>query len=268
MGHISVQMAASRNPAMMRPGLASMMLRISNLSPEEIRAHIDESNRDSYKVEARYICWENRALHLDYDFISCPCRPECWCRRKGCLGHYRIKDISFGQFLETYVTLWIRLRARDNVKRSVLTCKPLKGREENAVAALNWLQQNWSASLAKARACMKCGLCDPNIGIERRVENLYEAKMWSQLFYDVLVPYDNGSFRRIRRAGHTTTDFLTMNRELFRDLRSFADQHELDVPSIRRLDSPSAIAPCLPPLAGGQPLSRVLDKIFYSPKKR
>jgi len=111
-------------------------------------------------------------------------------------------------------------------------------------------------------------LCGPNISIERRVENLYEAKMWSQLFYDVLVPYDTTSIRIMRQAGYTTTDFLAMNRELFQDLRRLAEEHELNVLNIRQLDSPSAIAASLSPPAGGQPLSRVLDKIFYSPKKR
>jgi hypothetical protein len=130
---------------------------------------------------------------------------------------------------------------------------------------LKWLDQNWSASLAKARGCNKCGLCDPNISIEGGVTNLYEAKMWSQLFYDVLVPFDTASKKAIKRAGYPTTDFLTMNRELFLDLRRFAEAHGLDVAAIRKLDSPSAIAPSLSPLAGGQPLSRVLDKIFYNP---
>jgi len=94
---------------------------------------------------------------------------------------------------------------------------------------------------------------------------LYEAKMWSQLFYDLLVPYDTRSKNEMKRAGYTTTDFLRMNIELFRDLKRFAEAYELDVPGIRRLDSPSAIAPCLSSLPGGQPLSRVLDKVFYSP---
>jgi hypothetical protein len=176
--------------------------------------------------------------------------------------------MSFNQFLDTYVTLWTPRNARQNIKSAVLTGKPFKGRQRNAVPALKWLHQNWPASLAKARACDKCGLCDPRISIESSVANLYEAKIWSQLFYDVLVPFDTTSKKEIKRAGYTTTDFLTMNKELFRDLRKFAEAHRLDVGDIRGLDSPSAIAPSLSPLAGGQPLSRVVDKMFYSPKKR
>jgi hypothetical protein len=166
------------------------MERISSLSPEEIRKRIEESNLASYKSRAQYVCWENRALRSDYEFIDCPCGPECWCKHRGCLGHYRIKEISFKQFVETYVNLWTPKNARENIKSAVLTGKPFRGRQRNAIPALRWLHQNWSASLAKARGCNKCGLCDPNISIDGSVTNLYEAKMWSQLFYDVLVPFD------------------------------------------------------------------------------
>ncbi len=241
------------------------MVRISSLSPGEIRKRIEESNQASYKSRAQYVCWENRALCSDYEFIDCPCLLECWCKHRSCLGHYRIKEISFNQFLDTYVNLWTPKNARENIKSAVLTGKPFRGRQRNAIPALRWLRQNWSVSLAEARGCNKCGLCDPNISIDGSVTNLYEAKMWSQLFYDVLVPFDTASKKEIKRAGYTTTHFLTMNRELFRDLRRFADAHGLDVAGIRNLDSPSAIAPSLSSLAGGQALSRVLDKIFYSP---
>lgn len=244
------------------------MVRISSLSPGEIRKRIEESNQASYKGRAQYVCWENRASRSDYEFIDCPCGPECWCKHRGCLGHYRIKEISFNQFVDTYVNLWTPKNARENIKSAVLTGKPFRGRQSNAIPALKWLHQNWSASLAKARGCNKCGLCDPNISIEGSVTNLYDAKMWSQLFYDVLVPFDTASKKEIKRAGYTTTEFLTMNRELFRDLRRFAEAHGLDVAGIRKLDSPSAISPSLSSLAGGQPLSRVLDKIFYSPRKK
>ena len=210
------------------------MERISRLSPGKVRKRIEESNQASYKGRAHYVCWENRALHSDYEFIDCACGLECWCEHRGCLGHYRIKEISFNQFLDTYVNLWIPKNARENIKNAVLNGKPFRSRQRNAIPALKWLNQNWSASLAKARVCNKCGLYDPNISIEGRVTNLYEAKMWAQLFYDVLVPFDTASKKEIKRAGYTTADFLTMNRELFRDLRRFAEAHGLNVAGIKR----------------------------------
>jgi hypothetical protein len=91
--------------------------------------------------------------------------------------------------------------------------------------------------------------------------------MWSQLFYDSLVPFDTKSKAKIKRAGYPDPErhFLAMNRELFRDLRKLSDAHRLGVPGIRHLDSPCSVIPQLPAPAGGQPLSRVVDKIFYSP---
>jgi hypothetical protein len=59
-----------------------------------------------------------------------------------------------------------------------------------------------------------------------------------------------------------------MNEDLFCDLRRFAEAHNVDIPTIRALDSPHAVVPGLTPTSGGQPLSRVVDKIFYSPKRQ
>lgn len=241
--------------------------RISDLSLDDIRRRIDQSNCDSHEAKARYVYWENRALHADYEFIDCPCEAGCWCRGMGCAGHYRIKKISFDQFLNTYVLLWIPKNSRNNIKSAVLEGQLFNGRQRNAVPVLQWLGKNWSASLARARDSESCGLCEPTVTIDRPISNLYEAKMWSQLFYDVLVPFDTASKREIKRAGYETADFSVMNKELFRDLRRLAEAHGLDVPAIRRLDSPFSL-PSVRPLAGGQPLSRVIDKIFYSPKTK
>jgi len=177
-------------------------VRICNMSAEDIRQRAERSNRDSYEATAKYICWEQRALRSDYEFIDCPCASECWCRRWGCLGHYRIKEISFDQFLTTYVSLWIPQNARKNVTSAVLEGRPFGGRQRNAVPALHWLRQNWASSLGSARDSGRCGLCDSAFSLDYRVANLYEAKMWSQLFYDALAPFDTASKLKIRRAGY------------------------------------------------------------------
>lgn len=127
------------------------------------------------------------------------------------------------------------------------------------------------AFLSEVRAYDRCGLCDATLPQVAAVNNLYEGKIWSQLFYDSLVPFDTASRTRIRRAGYTDPqrDFLAMNRELFGDLtnRTFAEIHSLGVLDIRQLDSPRAIDPSLTVSPRGQPLSRVVDKIFYSPSR-
>jgi hypothetical protein len=97
--------------------------------------------------------------------------------------------------------------------------------------------------------------------------HLYEAKMWSQLYYDLIVPFDTGSRAKIKKAGYSDPEknFLEMNRDLFRDLRRLAEYHGLGVTCLRAFDSPWSVCPELQRPMGGQPLSRVLDKIFYKP---
>ena len=91
--------------------------------------------------------------------------------------------------------------------------------------------------------------------------------MWSQLFYDSLVPYDTGSRTRIIQSGYTNParDYTRTNQELFEDLRKFASRNKLGVADLRGLDTPWEVATNLVPVENGQPLSRVLDKMFYSP---
>lgn len=246
---------------------------ICSLSPDEIRRVTRDSNKVSAQGSQEYVAWENRAIHSDYDFITCRCGDECWCKRNSCVGHYRLKEVTFGQFLATYVTPWIPPKARRNVKDAVLEETPFSGHERNAIKPLKWLQENWSRVLDQVRSHDKCGLCDPTVRLDDHVSNGYEVnnpyagKMWSQLFYDSLVPFDWKSKARIKRAGYSdpARAFFAMNRELFRDLRSLSEDHGLGVPGVRQLDSPWMVVPQLPVPVGGQRLSRIVDKIFYSP---
>ncbi len=240
---------------------------ITSWSPDQIRRVIRDSNKQSAQGSQRYVVWENRAIHSDYEFKACPCGDDCWCKRNACAGHYRLKEVTFDEFLETYVTLWTPPTARENVKGAVLEGTPFNGRQRNAIKPLQWLQENWPIILDKVRGYDKCGLCDSTMPLIAHVSNLYEGKMWSQLFYDSLVPFDTKSRAQIKRAGYPdpTKDFLAMNRELFRDLRRLSDAHGLGVPGVRQLDSPCMVVPQLREPTGGQPLSRVVDKIFYSP---
>lgn len=91
--------------------------------------------------------------------------------------------------------------------------------------------------------------------------------MWSQLFYDSAVPFDSKSCSKITQSGYTNPlkDFAKMNRELFTDLRLFASRNNMDVVELRNLDRPWSVSQELVSNKNGQPLSRVLDKIFYSP---
>jgi hypothetical protein len=234
---------------------------------EVVRRVIRESNDQSAKGSQKYVLWENSAIHTDYEFMTCPCNESCWCKRHACNGHYRIREMVFDQFLETYVKLWIPPKARDNIKNAVRFRTSFNGRQRNAVKPLQWLRVNWSDVLARVRGHNKCGLCDSSFPVGEDVTNLYQAKMWSQLLYDCVVPFDTKSKARIKKSHYTDPikDFMAMNRELFDDLRKLSETSGLDVEGIRNLDRPWAVLKHLRKPIGGQPLSRVLDKMFYAP---
>lgn len=234
---------------------------------QDLRRTIRESNERSNTGTQQYLFWENKAIQSDYEFVECGCTEECWCRKNGCAGHYRIRDIGFDRFLDTYVHLWVPPKARNNLKSAVLEGRAFNGRQRNATPHLQWLMHNWGDTLYRVRNHKKCGLCDNGIPLGNIVHNLYQAKMWSQLFYDSLVPFDSKSCSRISQSGYTNPirDFTRMNREIFADLRRLASRENLGVLELRDLDKPWTVAPDLVPVKNGQPLSRVLDKMFYSP---
>lgn len=240
---------------------------IANIPIDVLRRKIEESNKRSAIGRQKYVLWENDAIRSDYEFISCECNSDCWCYKYGCTGHYRIRNMGFDHFLDTFVNLWIPPKARENVRNAVLWNDPFKGRQRNAVPILRELMDNWKKTLKKVRGHRKCGLCDEGVPLNISVNNLYQAKMWSQLFYDSLVPFDTASRKRMVQAGYINPiqSYQRMNQELFKDLRQLAQDSNLNVAGLRGLDTPWIVDHNLVPVENGQPLSRVLDKMFYSP---
>jgi hypothetical protein len=167
------------------------------------------------------------------------------------------------------VKLWVPPKARENVTNAIVNGVPFNGRQRNSVWILQWLRDNWAVILDTVRRYDKCGLCDSTTPLIDKVDNLYEAKMWSQLFYDSVVPFDTDSRQKIKKAGYIDPikDFSAMNKALFQDLRAFSAKHGLGVSGIRQLDTPWDMNSEFIKPVGDQPLSRVLDKMFYSPKQ-
>jgi hypothetical protein len=242
---------------------------IRDITIAEFRNTISNSNKVSFSGNQKYVAWESKAIQDDYEFLDCMCKDDCWCKRTGCTGHYRIREINFNQFINTYVHLWIPERHRKNVKDAVLGEKAFKGREKEAIPHLRWLMLHWDETLNRIRQHDKSGLCNNGIpkGVFNDNLNLYKAKMWSQLYYDCFVPFDTKSCINIKKAGYANPkkEFAKTNVELFNDLKIFATKNNLSVIEIRNLDQPWSVSQELPFNKNGQPLSRVLDKLFYSP---
>lgn len=243
------------------------MGQISQLTRDEIVETIAASNRQSAGKSQRYVIHESAVIRSDYDFVACDCPPICWCRKHACAGHFVLKAITFEHFLDSYALLWLPPQARNGVKSAVLEGTPFDGRPRNSVAFLRELRENWPGRLSQARAYRKTGLCDGGVPEGIGVSNLYEAKIWSQLFYDSLIPFDTAARGRMVRAGYTNplAYYSRTNQEMFADLRTLAHDLNLDLPGIRALDTPWNDVPGLAVLPYGQPLSRILDKIFYKP---
>ena len=127
--------------------------------------------------------------------------------------------------------------------------------------------KSWDATIGWPRQHRKCGLCNGGVPLGITIHNLYEAKMWSQLFYDSLVPFDSDSRRKIVKARYTDpiSDYTRMNRELFEDLRQLASRANLSVPELRGLDEPWSADQSIVRPENGQPFSRVVGKMFYRP---
>jgi hypothetical protein len=257
-------------------------IRIRDNSPDNLRWEITKSNERSAKNPTRYICCENEAILNDYEFVECSCNSNCWCKKHSCKGHYRIKAIEFEQFLKTYMSLWTPLRPKKSDWKklkfigAVQNATPFNGRQKKAIKPLRWLQEKWRELLDLVRAINMCGLCEQSLpAIEEVIRlyevegdtNIYEAKMWSQLFYDCIVPFDTDSGKRLPKAGYhdPKKQFMTSNRELFCDLRAFSERECMTIEDIRSLDEPWIVISSLAKPVGGQPLSRVIDKMFYAP---
>lgn len=243
------------------------MGQIAGMSVDEVRNAIRQSNWHALKKSQRYLISEDQALRSDYEFIACPCVEACWCKGHACHGHYRVRETSFERFLQTYALLWMPPGRRDGLQRAVLNNAPFNGRGRKAIVPLQWLRLNWSEILRSVRRYDRCGLCDssPPIAPRDGEFTLWDSKIWSQLLYDSVVPFDYNSLGQIRRAGYSTRDFVAMNTELFGDLRSLSDSCGLTIEALRNLDSPWELCPDYERRIAGQPLSRIIDKIFYSP---
>ena len=98
-----------------------------------------------------YLFSENQAIQSNYELINCRCEDDCWCKRNGCVGHYRIREIDFDHFLNTYVRLWVPQNSRYNVKNAVLHSIPYNGRQRNAIPHLQWLKGKLNSFLEKCR---------------------------------------------------------------------------------------------------------------------
>ena len=248
---------------------------IASATASQLRQRIDDSNRSASEKRTQYPKWEYEAIRACYTFIPCPCDEECFCRQHGCDGHWVINaNLSFQQFLNHYANLWTPYR--NSLKNAVLYDSEPHPRNKGAIPLLQqlktiWLDENmlFPEKVAKQRKCMVCDSpLDPKFrDFIDTARHLYESKAFSQLFYDIIVPYDTHSRQAMMKMGYSDPrrSLIRTNDQLRVDVRAFIVNNRLTVPEFRGLDDPRIYFPRIPERASGQPFSRVVDKLFYRP---
>ena len=70
--------------------------------------------------------------------------------------------------------------------------------------------------------------------------NVYQSKAVSQLFYDVVVPYDTGSRHEMMKAGYgdPRNSLLNVTDQLRRDVQKFIVNNAITMSEFRQLDNP------------------------------
>lgn len=118
----------------------------------------------------------------------------------------------------------------------------------------------------------KCMVCDKPLDSLAKsfvdsAKNIYESKAVSQLYYDIIVPYDTGSRHEMMRMGYDDPErsLVKVNDQLRNDVQAFIVRNGLTLLEFRRLDNPSAYFPEIRQRPEGHPFSRVIDKVFYTP---
>jgi len=214
--------------------------------------------------------------------VAVECDESCFCRQIGNTGAWVIKEnLEFDDFLDHYANLWAQ--GSSSLIGKVKDSKQSPShREMYSVPVLRALKERWTdwdghgnslPNLAnQIRYTFLCDdgfnqidsivkvartLCTDNTGV-------YTSKMISQIFPEIVIPFDTASKSIMRRCGYEPTlygagilkkeviDFINHNRLSASDFRSFDNAPLNDWGQFPR------------PNGEITSFSRVIDKLFYS----
>lgn len=255
-----------------------------------IKARVDQSNSDSAYLNSNlYLIQEQASLDDVYEQFACPCGPQCNCRKYGCRSHWRLRaNVAFPEFRDAFLRMFVPRLQHTNITLRLDNGEQGSGRVAGAVTVLSYLRNNWAMFLQNASSWPRTLLCSEwhNSFWQREWsaydESVYWAKQWATLLPDTCVPYDTASRRAIRSctggAPPAYFDMLDRLRTRVIDLlnregRTIGEFRELDAPGAAGLpfDHGSIMLPRIGfayrhhYLPVDRPLSRVIDKFFYTP---
>jgi len=255
-----------------------------------IQARIDRSNYDSaYRNLNKYIIQEQASLDEIYEAYLCPCPPACECRKHLCRLHWRLRgNVTFPQFRDAFLRMFVHRFFHAGAIQALDLDRIGSGRLGGVASTLLHIHDNWPSLFKNAVSWSGTLLCTNWQDEFWRQEwsaydkSVYWAKQWAMLLPDTCVPYDSASRVAIRECtGGAPPGYFEMLDRLRSHLIDLLNREGGTVMDFRELDAPgraglhfdhASIA--LPHLGFPysydylpvhRPLSRVIDKFFYSP---
>ena len=256
---------------------------IEHLSVENWRSRVSRSNRNAMQKRHKYPRYEGAFLTECCTFQESDCPWSCFCKKVGCGGVWVLRpDLEFQTFLRHFAQLWDRgsdaLRQKVNDSRLLAT-----GRSKNAVPILQELQKQWSnwdgsgnslpSVVHKIRCCYFCNDSFTQImphvktivNLASDSSGVYTSKLISQVFYDIAVPFDNGSAAIQKMSGYDPNSYG--DGKLREQARNWLMATGKSIDAFRMLDDAFAWCWCESDRerhkSVGTACSRVLDKLFY-----
>jgi hypothetical protein len=256
---------------------------IETLSVDAWKRAISGSNAGAMRKRHPYPPQEGAFLQQCCLYQVPTCHKSCFCRAHGSDGVWTLRpDLDFETFLHFYGQLWIGVQ-RSSFQAAVHDeRRQARARWHVGMQLLREVQARWSDwdgqghSLPELASRVRRGFfCDDAFdliapfvesirGLCPGSSGVYTAKLVSQVFYDIAVPFDTLSRGAQERRGYAPSEYGAG--ALQRDVQRWLVDHRLSIPEFRQLDN----APSRywrrgerPEADVGTACSRVLDKLFY-----
>lgn len=255
-----------------------------------LKNKIDLSNRASGHCNRNlYIIQEQASIDEVYEQYQCPCPGSCTCKHYGCERHWRLKSgLTFDQFCDAYLRMFVDRNLHGSILDALRHGRAIGGRARRPLPFLQAAKNSWGVWLHQARATAPTLVCDnwrPDFWVTLWANweaSVYWAKLWAMLLPDLAIPYDFDSLKKIRSCtGGSPPQYSDMLEHLRKEVIALLSREKRSLAEFRMLDNPTLAglqfnhnkirikrqgfqySPSFAPV--DRPLSRVIDKCFYSP---
>jgi hypothetical protein len=239
---------------------------ISYFSARTLAEFLRRSNYWAKQNRNRYPVRIYKTLSDLYEWIDCPCGPDCECRKHGCRKHLvRKDDVSFEDCYSGFLQCYVDSRLHTEVRAGKTT-----GRAYRAVEATEKVRSNWAGiSRVSIKTHLLCShWCDPLYegmarGFKASESTIYLAKWMSILCFDTFTAYDTASVALFNRDFGRPPTFYDLMREIRQDILTHLQKTGSTVQGFRSCDDPSEFFDEIPKGAA-RPLGNVIDKLYLT----